>query len=85
MHGGLFGVVPRLSPPTALCPGHDAAMETVYTVLADSRATAQEEITRLCRLLDLAPMGAPSVILGRGRWLARAVESKRAPEGEKAS
>ncbi|KIZ16850.1 hypothetical protein SNA_17815 [Streptomyces natalensis ATCC 27448] len=60
-------------------------METVYTVLADSRDTAHERITRLCQLLDLAPLGGPSVVLGRGRWLARAVESKRPAEGETSS
>ncbi len=47
-------------------------MTTVYTVLADSQSAAEDELQRLCRALDLMPLGRPSLVLGRGRWLARA-------------
>lgn len=47
-------------------------MATVYTVLADTESVAADELQRLCRALNLTPLGRPSVVLGRGRWLARA-------------
>ncbi|MEE4419530.1 hypothetical protein [Streptomyces bugieae] len=59
-------------------------MATVYTVLADSESAADAELQRLCRALDLTPLGRPSVILGRGRWLARA-EARPKPRREQQS
>jgi hypothetical protein len=53
-------------------------MATVFTVLADSRDAAREDLDRLCQLLGLTPLGAPSIVLGRGRWLARAVRERQA-------
>ncbi|MET7795667.1 hypothetical protein [Streptomyces decoyicus] len=47
-------------------------MATTFTVLADTESEAAADLQRICRALDLEPIGRPSVILGRGRWLARA-------------
>ncbi|MFJ3950300.1 hypothetical protein ACIPXV_09545 [Streptomyces libani] len=57
-------------------------MATVFTVLADSEADATADLTRLCNLLGLQPLGAPSLVLGRGRWLARAAIAERPAEIE---
>lgn len=59
-------------------PGRMPSMATVFTLLADSESAAAAELQLLCRALDLTPLGRPSVVLGRGRWLARA-ERKKAP------
>ncbi|RXS84225.1 hypothetical protein EST92_11750 [Streptomyces sp. TM32] len=52
-------------------------MATVFTVLADTKADAAADLTRLCQLLGLQPLGEPSAVLGRGRWMARAVPAER--------
>lgn len=57
-------------------------MATVFTVLADTEADATADLTRLCQLLGLEPLGAPSAVLGRGRWLARAVPAEWPAEVE---
>lgn len=60
-------------------------MATVFTLLADTEADATADLMRLCRLLGLEPLGAPSVVLGRGRWLARAVPAERPVEVERSA
>ncbi|MGW2920403.1 hypothetical protein ACWDBF_21430 [Streptomyces angustmyceticus] len=60
-------------------------MASTFTVLADSEDVAAAELSRLCRLLGLEPLGAPSVVLGRGRWLARAVPAERPAEVEQSA
>ncbi|MEV7466135.1 hypothetical protein AB0O20_06420 [Streptomyces kronopolitis] len=53
---------------------------TFFTVLADTEDVAVEQLSRMCRLLDLEPLGAPKAVLGRDRWLARAVPAEQPDE-----
>lgn len=47
-------------------------MGVTWTVLTDSEREAQAELRRLCAALGLEPLGRPSQVLGRDRWMARA-------------
>lgn len=38
----------------------------VYTVLADTESAATAARQRLCRAMDLTPLGRPSMVVGRG-------------------
>ncbi len=47
-------------------------MGVTFTVLAGSEAEAVAWHRKLCDLLGLEPLGRPSQVLGRDRWMARA-------------
>jgi hypothetical protein len=51
-------------------------MAVVYSVLGDTQDEAQQALARLCERLGLEPVGRPSRIVGRDRWLGRAVDTE---------
>ena len=55
--------------------------EVVYMVRGGSREICQQELDRLCRLLDAQPATQPTDAAGRG-WVARAVPMTKAPTEE---
>ncbi|MGY0062830.1 hypothetical protein ACWY4P_40895 [Streptomyces sp. LZ34] len=47
-------------------------MGVTFTVLAESETQVRAELQRLCAALGLEPLGRPSRVVGRDRWMARA-------------
>lgn len=47
-------------------------MGVTWTVQADSEREAEAELERACAVLGLEPLGRPSRVVGRDRWMARA-------------
>lgn len=58
--------------PLPRCNGHTVAMGVTWTVFAESEPEALAELERACQLLGLEPLGRPSQVIGRDRWMARA-------------
>lgn len=47
-------------------------MGVTWTVLAESEPEVRAELERACEALGLEPLGRPSRVVGRDRWMARA-------------
>lgn len=47
-------------------------MGVTWTVLAESEPEVRAELERACEALGLVPLGRPSRVVGRDRWMARA-------------
>lgn len=55
--------------------------DVTYMVRTTSKAACQQELDRICRLLDAVPATLPTDAAGTG-WVARAVPAVKAPVRE---